>query len=57
MRRIRIHVHRPRPNAVPIAVASRPIRACGHSRHVGTCPHCQQAQLARWAAQDRDVAR
>jgi len=25
--------------------------ACGHSRHVGTCPECQRAQLARWRAQ------
>jgi hypothetical protein len=24
---------------------------CGHTRHVGTCPHCQRAQLARWRAQ------
>jgi hypothetical protein len=25
--------------------------ACGHARHVGTCPHCQRTQLARWRAQ------
>jgi len=25
--------------------------ACGHSRHVGTCPECQRAQLARWREQ------
>jgi hypothetical protein len=25
--------------------------ACGHTRHVGTCPACQRAQLARWDAQ------
>lgn len=25
--------------------------ACGHSRHVGTCPECQRVQLARWRAQ------
>jgi hypothetical protein len=24
---------------------------CGHARHVGTCPECQRAQLARWRAQ------
>jgi len=24
---------------------------CGHARHVGTCPSCQRAQLARWNAQ------
>jgi hypothetical protein len=26
-------------------------RSCGHIRHVGTCPSCQRAQLARWDAQ------
>lgn len=25
--------------------------ACGHTRHVGTCPECQRAQLARWRTQ------
>jgi hypothetical protein len=25
--------------------------SCGHTRHVGTCPACQRAQLARWRAQ------
>ncbi len=25
--------------------------ACGHIRHVGTCPECQRAQLARWRGQ------
>jgi hypothetical protein len=24
---------------------------CGHERHVGTCPACQRAQLARWSSQ------
>lgn len=24
---------------------------CGHTRHVGTCPECQRAQLARWRSQ------
>ena len=24
---------------------------CGHTRHVGTCPDCQRAQLARWRGQ------
>ncbi len=23
-------------------------RDCGHAHHVGTCPCCQRAQLARW---------
>jgi len=27
------------------------MRACGHTRHVGTCPECQRAQLARWRTQ------
>jgi len=27
------------------------MRRCGHTRHVGTCPECQRAQLARWRAQ------
>jgi hypothetical protein len=25
--------------------------ACGHVHHVGTCPCCQRAQLARWRDQ------
>jgi len=25
--------------------------ACGHARHVGTCPECQRVQLARWRTQ------
>jgi hypothetical protein len=25
--------------------------ACGHARHIGTCPACQRLQLARWQAQ------
>jgi len=25
--------------------------ACGHTRHVGTCPECQRVQLARWRTQ------
>lgn len=24
---------------------------CSHIRHVGTCPACQRAQLARWRVQ------
>lgn len=26
-------------------------KPCGHDRHVGTCPACQRAQLARWSFQ------
>lgn len=29
---------------------------CGHMRHVGTCPLCQRAQLARWEAQLAEVS-
>jgi hypothetical protein len=25
--------------------------SCGHAKHVGSCPTCQRAQLARWRAQ------
>ena len=24
---------------------------CGHRVHLGSCPQCQRAQLARWAEQ------
>jgi hypothetical protein len=39
------------------------MKPCGHTRHVGTCPHCQRAQLARWqrqlatVTQNSDLAR
>jgi hypothetical protein len=33
---------------VPLSRAPKP---CGHERHVGPCPACQQAQLARWRSQ------
>jgi hypothetical protein len=26
-------------------------KACGHARHIGCCPECQRAQLARWDVQ------
>jgi hypothetical protein len=26
-------------------------KICGHHVHVGTCVHCQRAQLARWREQ------
>jgi hypothetical protein len=39
-------------------VAERPlVPACGHDRHIGTCPVCQQHQLARWEAQLCAVSR
>jgi hypothetical protein len=37
-----------RPSGAPGFGAHRP---CGHHRHVGTCPACQRAQLARWSSQ------
>jgi len=27
------------------------MKPCGHVCHVGACPHCQRAQLARWQRQ------
>jgi hypothetical protein len=33
-------------------IADKP---CRHHRHVGCCPHCQRAQLDRWAAQLANV--
>jgi hypothetical protein len=32
-------------------------RSCGHVCHVGACPSCQRAQLARWDAQLAEVSR
>lgn len=26
-------------------------KPCGHDRHVGPCPACQRAQLARWRSE------
>lgn len=31
-------------------------KPCGHVGHNGTCPHCQRAQLTRWAAQLAQVS-
>jgi hypothetical protein len=31
--------------------------SCGHVRHVGACPSCQRAQLARWDAQLAEASR
>jgi hypothetical protein len=30
---------------------------CGHTRHVGTCPECQRAQLARWRYQLEEASK
>ena len=35
----------------------RPAKPCRHERHVGTCPHCQRAQLARWNSQLQESTR
>ena len=32
-------------------------RPCGHRHHVGSCPACMRAMLARWAEQNRDADR
>ena len=42
-----------------VALTTRPDgrKPCGHSGHVGACPLCQQAQLARWQAQLAEVDR
>ena len=31
-------------------------KPCGHLLHVGSCPQCQRAQLARWADQLTEAA-
>jgi len=38
---------------VPVVspAVARNVKPCGHTQHVGTCPHCQQAQLNRWHIQ------
>ncbi len=36
---------------------SLPEDKCGHTRHVGSCPTCQQAQLERWREQLAAVTR
>jgi hypothetical protein len=33
------------------APGAHPAKACGHSRHVGTCPACQRANAKRVAEQ------
>jgi hypothetical protein len=46
--------------AVPQAETTVPLftlKSCGHDRHVGPCPACQRAQLARWNSQLAAVAR
>ena len=38
--------------AAPVRVPlEHSAKACGHTAHVGTCPACQRAQLAKWRAQ------
>jgi hypothetical protein len=47
------------PNAqrFPTRRDPRSPRPCGHVRHVGPCPSCQRAQLARWRAQLEQASR
>jgi hypothetical protein len=33
------------------------MNGCGHTHHVGTCPACQRAQLARWRRQLEEAVR
>ena len=33
------------------APSTHPAKACGHARHVGTCPACQRADAKRMAEQ------
>ena len=35
----------------PAASGERSPKPCSHDRHVGWCPSCQRAQLARWRSQ------
>jgi hypothetical protein len=42
---------------LPSAHAPHPGLPCGHRVHLGSCPQCQRAQLARWAEQLADVTR
>ena len=40
-----------RQGARPEAQEDTTQASCNHTRHVGTCPSCQRAQLARWREQ------
>ncbi|MBV9338350.1 MAG: hypothetical protein JO243_20885 [Solirubrobacterales bacterium] len=41
----------PAPAARVRVQLDEPTKDCGHTAHVGTCPACQRAQLAKWRAQ------
>jgi hypothetical protein len=41
----------------PTAQAPHRETPCGHSVHLGSCPHCQRAQLARWGEQLAEASR
>jgi hypothetical protein len=42
---------------IPTAQAPHREMPCGHSVHLGSCPHCQRAQLARWGEQLAEASR
>jgi hypothetical protein len=44
---------RPLRRATPRARTTQ--RPCGHTHHVGSCPTCQEVQLARWREQLADA--
>lgn len=46
-----ISLDRVRASRTVAGTGARPSKTCGHDRHVGTCPACQRAQLARWRSQ------
>lgn len=46
---------RHRHNSQLAPSASAGIKPCGHTLHVGICPDCQRAQLARWRSQLESV--
>lgn len=51
-----ISLGRVRASREAAGASVRPSTPCGHDRHVGSCPACQRAQLARWRAQLAAVA-
>jgi hypothetical protein len=47
----------PATSTSPTAHRGNLYKRCNHPVHVGTCPQCQRAQLARWAEQLADATR
>lgn len=46
-----LELDRGRARCAGIMEGSRTHQSCGHDRHIGACPACQRAQLARWSSQ------